>query len=150
MVDFAKLSDRLDILDVFSRYALGMDLADRDLFASAWTDDAVWTCGSISLDVRGRDEILAYFDSKPGKAPKAPAEGSSVRLASNHHIVLDGDRATATAEMVGLRYTGHSVHTYSVGVYEDEFRRTGDGWRLSRRDMIVNPIVPVPNIGDKS
>lgn len=147
MVDarITELLDRSEILDVFARYALGMDRCDRELFASAWAVDAIWTCKEIGLDVAGKDAIMAYFDRGPGAAVASPAEGSALRLAANHHIRIDGDRATSVAEQIGLRYTGYSVHPYSVGYYDDEFVRTPDGWRLARRDMVVSPIVRPPS-----
>jgi hypothetical protein len=138
------LLDRTEILDVFARYALGMDRGDRELFASVWAEDAVWECASIGMDLHGREAILGYFERGPGSAPPAPTSGSAMRLASNHHIKLDGDRATSVAEMAAFRFTGHVVHPYSVGVYEDEFVRTADGWRIARRNMVVSPVVPAP------
>jgi SnoaL-like domain len=143
----AELVDRTEILDVYARYALGMDRGDGELFASAWTEDAVWICEALNLDLRGKEAIIAYFDRGPGAAPSTPKVGGNIRLAANHHIVIDGERAVGTAEMASFKYTGELVHPYSVGVYDDRFIRTSEGWRMSYRNMVVTPVIPPPAVG---
>jgi hypothetical protein len=139
-----QLIDRSEILDLYARYALAMDRADRDLFAGVWSDAAVFECVALGLDARGLDAILDYFDRRPGAAPPTPDPGSSLRLSGNQHIRLDGDRASGLAEMAAFRFTGDGLYPYSVGVYEDEFVRTELGWRISHRVMVVTPVVPPP------
>lgn len=146
MTETAILADRLDLLDVYARYAIGMDRGDREAFASAWAPDAIWICVELGLELNGLDEILAYFDRGPGKAPRLPEVGGNLRLCGNQLIELDGDRATGRAEFVAYRYTGTVVHPYTAGHYVDEFARTPAGWRLTRRDMVVTPIVPAPSV----
>ena len=45
--------------------------------------------------------------------------------------------------MVAYRYTGEVLHPYSAGLYDDEFVRTDEGWRISRREMVLTPVIPV-------
>jgi SnoaL-like domain len=139
--------DRAEILDLYARYALAMDRADRELFSGVWSEDSVFYCAAIGLDAHGLPAILEYFDRRPGAAPPAPESGSSLRLSGNQHIVLDGDRATGVAEMASFRYTGAALYPYSVGLYEDEFVRTTEGWRIGHRIMIVTPVVAAPTSG---
>ncbi len=146
-LDAAAMSDvrdRLDIAEVQTRYAIGMDRGDRGSFASAWTEDAVWVCAELGLDLHGHAAIMEYYDRRPGSAPATPSPGGNVRLAGSPLIELAGDRATAVAEFVAYRYTGSAIYPYTMGHYDDEFRRTPEGWRLSRRDMIVCPVQPAP------
>ena len=142
-----ELLDRSDILDLYGRYALGMDRGDRELFAGVWADDAVFECVAIGLDAHGIDAILEYFDSRPGAAPPTPELGSSLRLSGNQQIRIDGDHATGLAEMASFRFTGPALYPYSVGVYEDDFVRTPEGWRIAHRIMIVTPVVQAPGSG---
>ncbi|MEU7814344.1 nuclear transport factor 2 family protein [Pseudonocardia sp. NPDC049154] len=139
-----ELLDRLEILELYSRYALGMDRADRELFVSAWAPDATFVCEALKLDAVGRDAILDWFDRGPGKGTPIPGAGGNVRLAGNHVIELAGDRATGRAELAAFRYTGTVVHPYAIGSYDDVFVRTAEGWRIAHRDMVVNPVVPAP------
>lgn len=138
------LVDRSSILGLYARYAIGMDQGDRQLFESVWTADAVLVCDALGLHLDGLAEIMGYFHRRPGAAPALPAVGGNLRLAGNHLIQVTGDRATGRAEMAAFRYTGSAMHIYTAGYYNDEFVRTADGWRLSRRDMVVTPIVPAP------
>ena len=140
----ADLLDRAAILDVYARYALGMDRADRSMFASVWSADAVWTCAELGLRAEGHDAIMEFFDGRYGKGPTLPDAGGNLRLAGNHLIEISGDRATGRAETVSFRYMGGAMHPYTVGYYDDEFVRTGGGWRLSSRDMVVAPIAKAP------
>jgi hypothetical protein len=140
--DIRRLIDRSAVLDVYSAYAWGMDAPDRELFGSVWTADAVWECEALQLDLHGRDEILAYFDKLPGRAPALPARFGSVRLAANPLIELDGDTARGRAEMAAFRFDGDDgVCTYSIGRYDDRLVRTEDGWRIAHREMVVTPVV---------
>lgn len=140
----AELLDRAAILDVYARYALAMDRGDRDMFQTAWSADAVWICAALGLDLHGRADIMAYFDARYAAAPALPASGGQLRLAGNHLVEVRGDRATARAELAAFRYTGAGMHMYTAGYYDDEFTHTRDGWRLSRREMVVVPVVPAP------
>ncbi len=143
------LIDRAAILDVYSAYAWGMDTPDRDLFESVWTESAVWVCEALKLDLRGRDQIMAYFDKLPGRSPSLPDRFGSVRLAANPLIEIDGDEARGRAEMAAFRYDGDDgVCTYSIGRYEDRFVRVGDQWRIELRNMVVTPVV-MPKRRDK-
>lgn len=144
MTDTAPVADRLDLMDVYARYAIGMDRGDRETFASAWAPDAIWICEELKLELHGIDEILAWFDKGPGQAPRLPDVGGNLRLCGNQLVVIDGDRATGRAEFVAYRYTGSVVHPYTAGHYVDEFARTPAGWRLIRRNMVVTPFVPNP------
>src|SRR5262249_11294527 len=87
-------------------------------------------------EVVGRDAIRAFFDAS------APLDGSA-HYVSNFLVTVDGDTATSrcyyqswhwfpsTAEFGVLR----PVDFVGVGIYDDELRRTPDGWRITRRRM---------------
>jgi hypothetical protein len=140
VAELGLLLDRAEILDVYSRYALGMDRGDRAMFASAWSADAVWTCAALGLDLTGHAAIMDCFDRRYASGPALPEPGGNLRLAGNHLVEVTGDRATGTAEMAAFRFTDDAMHLYTAGYYDDDFVRTGDGWRLSRRDMVVTPL----------
>jgi uncharacterized protein (TIGR02246 family) len=134
-------ADLLEILDLFARYAWGMDARDEDAYASVWTHDAVWT-GNTGTHCEGLEEILASF--RRSKSTALPEAGSAVRLFGHPMVTFDGDTATARTEMVAFRSTEQAIYPYSVGYYLDELRRTDDGWKLSRREMVVSPTMPAP------
>lgn len=134
-----ELLDRLAIQELSSRYALGMDGGRRELFASAWTTDATFRCDEIGLDCTGIGAILDYYDHGPGKAAPAPNDGSAVRLAGNLVLNFTGDIATGISEFIAMRRSELSYFAYTIGVYEDTYRRDEGGWRISSRIMNVAP-----------
>lgn len=136
--------DRLDIAEVLTRYAIGMDRGERSVFESAWTEDAVWVCRELGLDLVGRAAIMDYYDRRPGSAPATPAPGGNIRLAGSPLVIIDGDRATAVAEFVAYRFSGTAIYPYTMGHYDDELRRTPTGWALSARDMVICPVQAAP------
>lgn len=127
-------ADTLEILDLFARYAWGMDARDEEAFASVWTTDALWTA-STGTHCQGKQAILENF--RKSKSTPLPEPGSAVRLFGHPVISFDGDRATATTEMVAFRFAAGAMAPYSVGYYDDALERTSEGWRLARRDMVV-------------
>jgi SnoaL-like domain len=137
-----ELIDRASVTDLYAKYALGIDQGDRALFASVWASEAQLTYDAVDMHLVGRDAIMRWYDERPGASPVLPAVGGNLRLAGNHLIRIDGDRATGKAEIVALRYTGTSMHLYSAGVYDDEFERRDGEWLIVRRDMVLTPILP--------
>ena len=106
-----ELRDRVEILDALHRFALGQDLKDRQLFASAFAEDAVldfrpaasrW--GDDVEVMRGRDAIvdtiLAGFDGRV----------DTTHQVTNPRIHVEGDRAHLTA-LVEAQHLLSSDHT---------------------------------------
>ena len=63
-------------------------------------------------------------------------------------ITVDGDRATATAYSQVYLHTDHGHEVWRVSANQWDFRRTEDGWRVTRRanrvidgDPAVHPIL---------
>ena len=91
-----KLSDRLEIIDLFYRFAAGMDGQDWTLLGGVWADDAVvdhtathWGKGVVTEKQHGREEVM-----------DAMKKGVSRHFVSHHvitnpRIALNGDRARA-------------------------------------------------------
>jgi len=135
----SELLDRLAIQELSARYALGMDGGRRELFESAWSADATFRCDEIGLDCTGITAILEYYDQGPGKAAPAPSDGSAVRLAGNLVLTIDGDTASGISEFIAMRRSDLSYFAYTIGIYEDTYRRDDQGWRISSRVMTVAP-----------
>ncbi len=127
--------DRIEIEDLLVRYARLVDDGRRDEIAGAvFAEDAVVDYGTG--EVTGRDAIRGFFTAG------APLDGSA-HYVSNFAITIDGDTArsscyyqswhwfTDTASFGVLR----PVDFVGIGRYDDELRRTSDGWRIVRRNL---------------
>jgi ketosteroid isomerase-like protein len=100
-------------------YFINEGLLDRA--AEIYTDDAhvVWSTFGIA---RGHEEIVALFKSLPADFVK--------HFVSNHLVDVAGDEATGTA-YVDARYAEQGESYFIAGKYDERYRRTDAGWRIS-------------------
>lgn len=134
------LMDRAEIADIMKRYAQGIKKNDSKLVASCFTDDARLESNGQSLV--GAREIEDYYSG--WFASTATGGGgfgmnrvmSTPYMANDAEIQLNGD--TATAESSGLAVHAGTRNDAGLVVvrgafYIDEFVRTKQGWRISKR-----------------
>jgi hypothetical protein len=136
----ADLRDRIEIVDALYRFGLGQDLADRDLFASAFVESAEldfrpaasrW--GADVPVMTGRDTIvdtiLAMFTGRV----------DTTHVVTNPRVRIDGDRASLTAivEAQHLLTADHTVHALLKNRYDVDLVRDRERW-VVRRMIIEN------------
>ncbi|MGW4892664.1 nuclear transport factor 2 family protein [Kitasatospora sp. NPDC004240] len=136
----AELRDRAEITDALYRFALGQDLKDRDLFASAFAADAEldfrpaaarW--GAAPPLMAGRDTIVdTILELFTGRV-------DTTHQITNPRITVDGDtaRLTALVEAQHLLTADPTVHALLKNPYRVELVRDGGRW-LIRRMRIEN------------
>jgi hypothetical protein len=122
--------DRHAITEVLMRYATGIDSRDWSLFRSCFTDDARFDYGGLGS--WGDPDALTMYMRRSHSGP-------SLHRLSNVVIDVDGDRATSRvyvdAIVMGPRGFG-LVNAF--GWYDDELRRTPEGWRIHRRITTIH------------
>ncbi|MEV4671840.1 nuclear transport factor 2 family protein [Actinomadura sp. NPDC049382] len=130
-----ELRDRTEIVDALHRFALGQDLKDAALFASAFAADAEldfrpaaarWG-GQPPLMV-GRDTIVTtILDSFTGRV-------DTTHQVANPRIAVDGDtaRLTALVEAQHLLSADHSTFALLKNPYDVELVRDGRRWVVRR------------------
>ncbi|MFG1851116.1 nuclear transport factor 2 family protein [Actinomadura geliboluensis] len=130
-----ELRDRTEIVDALYRFALGQDLKDAALFASAFAADAEldfrpaaarWG-GNPPLMV-GRDTIVTtILDSFTGRV-------DTTHQVTNQRIAVDGDtaRLTALVEAQHLLSADHSTFALLKNPYDVELVRDGRRWVVRR------------------
>lgn len=130
-----ELRDRTEIVDALHRFALGQDLKDAALFASAFAADAEldfrpaaarWG-GNPPLMV-GRDTIVTtILDSFTGRV-------DTTHQVTNPRIAMDGDtaRLTALVEAQHLLSADHSTFALLKNPYDVELVRDGRRWVVRR------------------
>jgi hypothetical protein len=119
--------DRLDILDLFARYAHAVDLCDWEMLREVFSDDveanyttvAQYTQNHTPI-LHGIEDIIHYFNTvMPHIGP------GLTHFMTNHLIRLDGDEANITSH-------NHVLNLAQGGVYHTHAKRTPKGWRLDR------------------
>lgn len=136
----AELQAWTEIVDALLRFALGQDRKDRDLFASAFAEDAEldfrpaaakW--GAEPPVMRGRDTIvdtiLGMFADRV----------DTTHQVTNTRVRVLGDRAhlTALVEAQHLLTADPGTHALLKNPYDVQLVRDGDRW-LIRRMRIEN------------
>jgi len=134
--------DRLDILQVISEYSYTFDGRDSEGWADLFTEDAVWEyIGAQSPEpltfLDGRNAILAWAKGRHGSMP-----ANSVSYHHQSGVSFDALTADTAKTRVMVIITAHNKDDsttppgiFMTGVYHDEWKKTADGWRFSRRTL---------------
>lgn len=137
------VTDRLAITDVLTQYSYRWDGKDAAGFAGLFTDDAVierHVFGELVPGSRlvGKEAIYQYAVESHG--------GRLADRQSRHHfsgivfVELDADSAvTENMALITHQTASDSAAVIrSSGIYRNTWRRTAEGWRISRRILFTD------------
>lgn len=109
--------------------------ADPEAIADLFTEDGVWDSGSFRPLAQGRQAIIDMMTSC-----------AVIPFTSHNHVTpaieVQGD--TATGKWHGINMTtppGQGGH-WSIGIYDEDYRRTDAGWRFSRVKFTIAARTP--------
>jgi hypothetical protein len=125
------LVDRAAIVDLTHRYCWALDTKDFEALDGVFDPDAN---GDLLEDVRGRDAIKARI-----RRALEPLEQTQ-HLVANHMVRVEGDRAWCRCYLQSqhVRKAAEGGPNFIIaGRYEDELKRTPDGWRIVFRKLTV-------------
>lgn len=137
--DTKQLIAKNQILEVISQYSYSWDNKDPDGLAEIFTEDAVWEWWPPGAQKPG----VVHKPRKKFRDWAADRFNTSLADRQTRHyqtntvfLELGNDRArTRTMILVIQAIKGQKGPKIPAhcGTYEDEFRKTPDGWRISRR-----------------
>jgi 3-phenylpropionate/cinnamic acid dioxygenase small subunit len=130
------LVDRAQISDLLHDFARALDTRDWEAYAATYAEDGVLELPWATL---GRDELVAFVSGDAGRFH------ATHHISSNHSIEIDGDVARSRSYVLAMHVLDpgdQSTQWLGGGWYDNEYRRTADGWRLTRVR-----ITPVWDIG---
>jgi hypothetical protein len=130
--------DYAEIQQLYSRYAIGIDSGNADMFAGVFTPDGTFQLPTRT--VQGRQQ-LAEIAAKPGPET-GPTNVSHVAVNIAIEPAAEGATGTAYFLRVKLGQKGEANTLTGGGIYRDTFVKTADGWRIKKR--IVQPAHSVP------
>lgn len=123
-MDVQGLADRVEIYELLSRYARGVDQRDWALWRSVFTEDAYLdyrSAGGIDGD---RETVGAFLE----KALAAFAV--TQHFISNVECEIDGDTASVSALFHNpLQFPGATDMSFCGGSYHHRLVRTSEGWK---------------------
>ena len=123
------LPDELAIRNLVARYSDAVGRRDEQAWAATWTDDGVWNVGFVKAS--GRSDVVKTWSTLMEHfrfVTQMPQSGA---------IQLEGDEADGTWHVMELGWPGQGDPTCTFGIYEDRYRRTGDGWCFAQRNFHV-------------
>jgi hypothetical protein len=135
------LQDRFDIIEMLGVYANAWDAKDADAWAACFTEDGamdIWRGGEGGPPARGRDSLR-----------KVAARSFAGRLATiqTRHFqtntvflsLTETEAQTRTMlQLIQVRPDEPHPRVEMTGLYDDDWARTGEGWRLKRRSLHVD------------
>jgi ketosteroid isomerase-like protein len=126
-----EISDRMEIQDLVYEYAAIVDQKRFDDLTQVFTEDAQIDYSEVGGPVGNLEQIIAFLKQVMGMFP------NHQHLNANPQIRVDGDSATGRVMCFNpqeIAKPDGSTHIFMVGIwYVDEYRRTEDGWRISKR-----------------
>lgn len=129
MLSQAEISDRLEIEQLLVDYSMAIDSRRFDDLDAVFTPDAHIDYGAFDGIVGRYPQVKAWL------AEVLPNFANYAHMLGLPSIRLHGDTATARTFCFNpMVFGGEAATTMLLGLwYDDEFVRTSEGWRMSRR-----------------
>jgi hypothetical protein len=129
MLSHAEISDRLEIQQLITDYSTAIDTRRFDDLDAVFTQDAY-----IDYTALGGIEG-SYPEVKAWLAEVLPNFPMYAHMLGNFSVRIDGDTASSrTICFNPMVLGGDKQQVMFCGLwYDDEFSRTADGWRMTRR-----------------
>ena len=127
-----ELSDRIEIDDLLTRYAVGVDRKDWDLWETCFTPDAFIDYRAFGGTSGSVKEVRAWLEKTMVIFPM------SQHMVINREVAISGDRARCRSgfynPMTWPTPEGEPTKlSIDGGYYCDELVRTPDGWKIRER-----------------
>ncbi len=124
------IEDDLAIRDLVYRYADAVCRRDKEAWAATWAEDAVWQLPNAPL-MSGRDAIVELWVNAMAGFPFV------VQLVNFGVLDISGDTASGRWYLTENLQFPNGNGMYNVGVYQDKYIRTPQGWQFSSRHYAV-------------
>jgi ketosteroid isomerase-like protein len=124
--------DKIEIQETISRYHESGSKADLDQLITTFLPDGIWEVPAFDIRAQGHANMLEAM-----KAMTATIE-YLVQINAPAIITVDGDSATARSlirECAKFRDRPGLMDV--VGQFNDELRRTPDGWKFAHRTFTI-------------
>jgi 3-phenylpropionate/cinnamic acid dioxygenase small subunit len=133
LVDIASMSlsadDRLEIHDLYARYAHGFDQADAEARSALFTQEGSFAHPGMD-PVLGTDALKAFIVERSGELP------GMRHLIANVAVEETPRGAAGRAYFCCFRLGGDgALRMRNFGRYDDELRRHENGWRIAVRQV---------------
>jgi 3-phenylpropionate/cinnamic acid dioxygenase small subunit len=125
-----ELADRIEIDDLLTRYATGLDAKDWELWSSCFTPDAFIDYTAAGGIKGALPEVRQWLAQVMAGFPVTQ------HLVTNKAVHIDGDTATCRSCLfnpMGVPDKDSLMFFFEGGYYRDTLVRTAAGWRIRER-----------------
>jgi hypothetical protein len=129
------IADELEIRNLVPRIAQLFDDGKLDEYIALWTEDGVWDGGAAFGVRQGRETLIENARRLYATGMSGPGAHSR-HIVAPGHVRVDGDRAYPHSTMVFYVDCEKAPTARFVSLYQDELRRTPEGWRLACRVVV--------------
>lgn len=139
MLSLQEISDRIQIQDLLTRYALAIDTKDWALLDTCFLPDSTIDYTSTG----GRKG--PYAEIRKWLAEALAPFAVTMHCVGNTTVDLEGDHAHARTYLwnpMGYQKSDGEIHWFTVSAhYVDEIARTKHGWRIRQRVIENSAII---------
>jgi hypothetical protein len=138
-----RAADEIEIRNTVARLAMATDSGALDEYASLFTEDAQFEVRSepgkppMIPPTKGRAAILAGGMKRRADGLTGPGTGI-VHAIQTSAISITGDTAKARTYVVIYKNSQATPEASVIRVYNDEFVRTLEGWKVAAR--FIDPV----------
>ncbi len=130
-----KLEDVEEIRTLRMLYHHYVNIGEFDRVAALYTEDAEFVMGDVAQG-SGRVAIAEIFEGV------ARSMGVIQQYMCNHIVEVSGDEATGVAYL-DARYARDEDSVMSAIRYDEAYRRTASGWKISKTLISIYFAVPI-------
>jgi hypothetical protein len=123
------VQDELEIHDLLADALDAVARGDAEAWGACWTLDGVWVIPGFG-ELVGADAVTRFAELRG-------AYELCIQALLSGRVVLDGEAATGRWYFRELQRAPDGAGTELYGCYDDDYRRTPDGWRFARRRFWV-------------
>ena len=129
-----EMADKFAVTETLYRFAAGIDLKDRELLASAFTDDAVSDFRLAAAKAGFEYPVLEGRDLIVSALSDSLKYIDTTHSVSNPRVSVSGDtaRLDALVEAQHVSQNDQSRHYLMKNRYDVELVRDGEVWRIKR------------------
>ncbi len=122
------LEDQVAVHRLINSWGPAVDIGEADAAASLFSDDSILISDLSRLDGPAAVSAMVHSEGQQSLIRQGCAHVPAFPI-----VNLEGDRGNATGYTRVYLHTDEGYEVWRVSANHWEFRRTADGWRVSRR-----------------
>lgn len=130
------VEDKIAIQELMSRAAYGLDMADLDMLASCFAEDAVLTMRIGDGDLAGTFENREGIMKLMTDSIDSQTDDQRRHIISNLFFEQEGDeQAIAISNLTLITIDKGEIQVITTAVYRDAVVKVDSGWQLQNRHI---------------